>query len=78
MYFRAADMPDGGLFCAMFNIGLDPIEQIEMVFNRKISEIKILTPKGTQKPVAFKQESGRYILDLSCVTLEPVILFAYE
>lgn len=78
VYFRAADMPDGGLFCAMFNIGLDPIEQIEMVFNREISGIKILTPKGTQNPVAFKQEGNRYILDLSCVTLEPVILFAYE
>lgn len=78
VYFRAADMPDGGMFCAIFNIGLDPINQIEMVFNKKISIIKILSPDGTQKSVSFTQKDTTYVLDISCITLEPVILFAYE
>ena len=78
VYFKTAEMPDGGLFCAVFNIGLDPIENIEMVFSKNISKIKILTPEGMQKPISFSKENNKYILDVSCVTLEPVILFAYE
>ena len=75
VYFRAAKIDDGNLFCAVFNIGLDPIERLELVCSEKITAVSVLTPEGTRKSVSFERSSGRYLLDLPCRTLEPVILY---
>ncbi len=77
MYFRAADMPDGGLFCALFNIGLDPIEELSVCAERDVTKIVRLMPDGSRKEVAFRRDGDRYVTDISCCTLEPVILFLY-
>ena len=75
VYLRAADMEDGSLFTAVFNIGLDPIENLELVINREVTKIEKLLADGTRAEVAFKYEDGKYILDTDAKTLEPVILF---
>lgn len=77
MYFRAADMPDGGLFCGLFNIGLDPIGQIELVCERKPSRIEYLYKDGTRRNAEFSFEDDRTVVNLPCFTLDPVILFIY-
>lgn len=75
VYMKAADMPDGRLFCAVFNFGFDTIEKLELVFKRKISKIEMLTPDGSTKNVSFTLSDGRYILDCECRTLDPAVLF---
>ena len=76
MHFRAADMPGGELFCAAFNIGFDPIEKLEIVFDRAVTRIEKLMPDGTRKEIAFVQEGEKYILDTACYTLDPVVIIA--
>lgn len=76
VYLRAADMEDGALFCAVFNFGLDRIEALELVFDREISHIEMLTPEGERCPLEFERIGQTYRLPVSCCTLEPVVLFA--
>lgn len=75
VYLRAADTKDGGLFCAVFNISLDPIEKLELVCKRSVSKIEKLMPDGTKLEIDFELTGKKYILDTPCNTLEPVILF---
>ncbi len=75
IYLRAADMRDGGLFCAVFNLGLDPIDSLELVIRDGATRIEKLMPDGTRIEVPFTVEDGRYVLDTPCNILEPVILF---
>lgn len=74
MYFRAADMDDGALFCAAFNLGFDPIKKLTLCADRKITEILHLTESGEYEPVDFLEKDGILTLDLKCNTLDPVIL----
>ena len=75
VFFRAADMPDGTLFCGVINISLDPMENIELCCEKKINKIEMLLPDGTRKEVAFTFDGENYILDCECAILTPVILF---
>lgn len=75
VYLRAADMEGGGLFCAAINISLDPMEELELVFDREVSKIEKLMPDGSRKELSFRTEKDRYVLDTSCNILDPVILF---
>jgi len=75
IYLRAADIEGGGLFVAVFNLGLDPIEELELVIRDGATKIEKLMPNGTKKELAFTKKDGKYVLDTPCNTLEPVILF---
>ena len=75
VYLKAADMENGDLFCAVFNIGLDPIECLELVCDFKAKSFKKLMPNGESKEISFTYKDGRYLLDTTCNILDPVILF---
>lgn len=78
VYFRAADMDDGGLFCAIFNLSSDPIEKTELVVKKEIVCIKRIAPDGAYQSVAFEKIGvGRIRLDCLCDHLEPVVLLLY-
>ena len=77
VYFRAANMPDGGLFCSIFNLSYDVIEQLELVCYQKISSVWKLMPDGSKKELNFRSDREKYIIDTSCNGMEPVILFLY-
>ena len=77
VYLRAADMPDGGLFCGVFNIGMDPIETTELVCARAVTRIEKLLPDGSRAAVPFRRDGDRYILDTASPVLDPTILFLY-
>lgn len=77
VYLKAASMPDGGLFCAVFNLGLDPIEKTELVFEKCITKIERLMPDGSRKVAEFEKDGEKYIIDAPSPTLSPLILFAY-
>lgn len=65
---------DGGLLCAVFNIGLDVLEALPLVCDRPVTQIRRLTADGTFAPCSFKKEGQTLTLALSVGVLEPVIL----
>ena len=75
VYLKCADMENGNLFCAVFNIGLDKIDVLELVLDFEPKGFEKLLPDGSTTLVDFKCENGKYILDSSCDTQDPVILF---
>ncbi len=75
MYMKAADMPDGSLFVAMFDLCLDKIEDVELVIERSVTKIERLMPDGSTKEIAFTKDGNKYTLATDAETLEPVILF---
>lgn len=74
VYLRAATTPDGDLFCALFNIGLDPLDDIPLVADRPIRRIRRLMPDGTYADVPFTVDGGRIVVNASALTLDPVVL----
>jgi hypothetical protein len=76
VYFRAADTEDGGLFCAIFNLSCDPIEETVLACERELTQIERLMPDGSLSAVSFKRrEDETYALELVCEHLYPVVLF---
>ena len=78
VYFRTADMEDGGTFCALFNLSCDPIEETKLICKKPISKIERLMPDGTTEEVAFTHDgNGEYTLSVTCEHLYPVILLMH-
>ncbi len=75
IYLRAADMKDGSLFIAIFNLGFDPIENFPLIFDREISKIEILTKAGKREPINWTMDNKVCRIDKTVFTLQPVILF---
>lgn len=75
VYFKCADMENGDVFCSVFNIGLDPIEKLELCCSFKAAGFEKLLPDGTTRAVDFTYDGKKYILDTSANTLDPVVIF---
>lgn len=75
VYFRTADTKDGELFCAFFNIGLDPIDEITLVADREISCVEKLDNDGTRKSCVFHKEGETLVIEEPANILDPVMLF---
>ena len=75
VYLKVADMENGTVFASVFNIGLDPIENLELVCDFKATKFEKLMPNGEKKEIGFIFENGKYILNTPCNILEPVVLF---
>ena len=78
VYFRAAELPDGGLFTAFFNIGLDPLEEITLCVDRPVSRVERLTPDGKREECAFTVDGKTVTAAVPAYTLNPEILFLYS
>ena len=74
IYLRAANMPDGSLFCTLFNVSLDPVENIRLVLETAPSKIYSLDLDGEFKEVEFKAENGEFVLDKRADIITPVVL----
>jgi hypothetical protein len=75
VYFRVADMEDGGMLCAIFDLSCDPLEDTALVCASPVTRIEHLTADGRWEKIAFLDcGEGRYQLDLRCEHLDPVIL----
>lgn len=75
VYLKAATTENGEMLVALFNIGLDPIEKIELICDFSPKCFKILTPSGERASVTYTQNGDKYTLDIGALTLEPVIIF---
>jgi hypothetical protein len=75
VYMKAGILPDGGIFCAFFNIGLDNLEEVTLVADRKITEITMLSPDGKFNAADFSvSEDGKITVNTPADILNPVIL----
>ena len=74
IYLKAADMEDGSLFCALFNVSMDPVDNIRLCLDKKPSNILELGLDGEFKSVEFKTENGEYVLNKPAHIITPVIL----
>lgn len=75
IYLRAGKTRDGERFCAIFNIGFDPIEKLELCITDAVCDVQKLMPDGTRRSIGFEKTNDRYVLDTDCNTLDPLILF---
>lgn len=78
VYLRVADMKDGGLFCAIFNLSSDSIEDTVLACKRGVSRIERLNASGEWESVSFAPAGdGKYRLVLTVEHLLPEILRLY-
>ncbi len=75
VYLRAGTYADGRFFCALFNIGLDPLEDITLQTERKITAVTHLDENGTEQPLPFTWRDGTLVIEKTVLTMDPVILF---
>ena len=78
VYLKAGTLEDGRLVTAVFNIGLDPLEEIPLVVDRDVHGVQRLTAEGQWEDCEWQNSSasGRREIrvDTPAYTLEPVIL----
>ncbi len=74
VYIKAATMADGKLFCAFFNIGFDPLEDIPLTVDRPVKYIRRLMPDGSYAELTFTADGDSVTVDTPAYTLDPVIL----
>ena len=74
VYMRAGFLPDNSIMCAMFNISLDPLEEITLVLEKKATKIKKLNPDGSYSECKFYEKDGvTYIENESLNILDPKV-----
>ena len=74
VYFRAADIEDGRRFCALWNLGADPIERVELVIADTVKNINRLLPDGSLEALDFTVKENLYSLDCTVLTMDPLVL----
>ncbi|MBQ4108656.1 MAG: hypothetical protein IJC80_04565, partial [Clostridia bacterium] len=75
VYLRVAECKGGEYLAAVFNIGLDPIEDLSLNCQFTPKDVSILTPKGEKEKIPFTFENGKISLGIEAKTLDPVVLF---
>ena len=74
MYMKAAYMPDGGLFCALFNLGFDPVYEISLVTGMKASSVMWLTPEGEFSECRFSKTENGIVIQKTLLPLHPMMI----
>jgi len=77
MYFRAAEIADepNALICAMFNLGLDPLDDIGLKCDREVKKVERLMPSGKFAEVNFAaNDDGSITVDVPVGVMDPVVL----
>ena len=78
IYFKAANTDDGKLFCAVFNLSLDSLDEIVLHTDKTYDSVKYLASDGELKPLDFAYENGNLVIKKHAETLDPVMLFLEE
>ena len=75
VYMRAGYLNDNSLMVALFNICLDPIDEISLICDKKINKIEKLTSEGKRITCDFYEQDGVIYVKEPLNTLAPVVLF---
>ena len=78
VYLRLGKTSENAYMCALFNLGLDVIEEIELCTDFDVKKVTRMLPDGTEKEASFKKDGDRIQIEESANVLDPVILFLYE
>ena len=71
---KAARMQDGKLLCALLDMSLDPIEELQLVIRGDVKSIARLNCNGKFENVAFTRDGERFTLDIKVDPFDPLIL----
>jgi len=74
IYMKAAYMQDGSLFCAIFNTGFDPMEEIILCTERQAVTVERMNCDGLWQKCDFVQEGDLLTVQSPAYTLQPVAL----
>ena len=75
VYLRAGYLPNGEIFCAVFNLSLDELEDIPLTLTKAPTSVEMLDENGEHTPVSFTEDgSNTYRISKRAGVLEPVIL----
>ncbi len=77
VYLKTANMDDGGYFVSFINECADPIENIELIVNKKVEKVYKLDENGDRVEVKFTQKGDLVTLDCQSIVLQPVLLLIY-
>lgn len=75
VYLRAGYLKSGEIMAAFFNLGLDVLDDIAFVCNKKVNMVEILCPDGERQECRFIEENGVIRVQKELNTLIPAILF---
>ncbi len=75
LYLRAGFLPNGECMAALFNLGCDVLDEIELVCDKKLTSVEKLNPDGTRSSCAFTQKGNTVCVAESAGVLLPVVLF---
>ncbi len=75
VYLKAGYLKNGELLVSLVDMNADEIENLQLYIDGNVKKIKMLTPSGEKKEVAFTKNGNIYDLDLTVYTLKPVILY---
>ena len=74
VYMKAGNLGDD-IFCAFINIGLDNLDEVTLVCDREVKEIKRLNSDGAYDICNFtKSDDGVITVDVPAMILDPVVL----
>ena len=75
MFLRAGELGDGSILAHFLNLGLDPLDTLEVRIKGSVSRIEKLNPNGEWNRVKFEAEPGGICkIDTGCETMLPVVL----
>lgn len=72
---RAGYLQDGRLLVAVFDLGVDPVEQLPLYVKDQVESISRLDVNGEEQPLNFQQtEDGFYTVDCRVEPMYPVVI----
>ena len=74
VYMKTARVADGRRFCAVFNIGLDILEDLPLTTDEKVKGVQILQKDGAFVDCTFEKTEDGIVVHTPVYTLLPVIL----
>ena len=75
VYMNCGVNHEGELLVSIFNIGLDPIEDVTLKTELKIKRVSMLQPDGSIEPVDFSFKDGLLTVSRTVYTHDPLVLF---
>jgi len=75
VYMRGAYMPDGKIFCGIFNLSYDIMDNIVLTVKNEVESVEMLDSNGYMKKCDFEVNDGRIVVNQTAYPLNPVILF---
>ena len=74
VYMKTAKTPDGKRFCAIFNIGMDILEDVSLTVKENVRSVQMLKKDGTFDDCTFVKQGNTVTIQTPVYTLMPLIL----